>query len=350
VPEHHDVGEHARRGGPGRAVTGGPRRRARYQVVGIGNALVDVIAHASDDFLDKYELVKGSMALIETERAVELYRALGNAVEMSGGSAANTMCGIASLGGRAAYIGKVSADELGDVFGHDLHAVGVAFRRGAPSPSTPTGRCIIVVTPDAQRTMNTYLGVSSLLNVDDLDEQTIADGEVLYMEGYLFDRDDAKEAFRRAAAVAHDHGRKVALTLSDSFCVDRHRDDFRVLVRDDVDVLFGNEDELMSLYETADLAGAVAAVRRDCSLVAVTAGAEGSYVVTPDDVVKVAAEPVERVLDTTGAGDLYAAGFLFGLTNGVPLARCAELGAIAAAEVISHVGPRPLLELSTLIR
>lgn len=323
---------------------------ARYQVVGIGNALVDVISHAPEDFLARYELVKGSMALIETERAVELYRALGTAVEMSGGSAANTMCGVASLGGRAAYIGKVSDDDLGDVFGHDLHAVGVSFRPGGPSGSVPTGRCIIVVTPDAQRTMNTYLGVSSLLHSDDLDDAAIADGEVLYMEGYLFDRDDAKEAFRRAAEIAHAHGRKVSLTLSDSFCVDRHRDDFRALVRDQVDILFGNDDELTSLYEVDDLHSAMDAVRQECDLAAVTVGPEGSYVVTRDEVVKVPAVPVVRVLDTTGAGDLYAAGFLFGVTTGADLTRCAELGSIAAAEVISHVGPRPLVELRTLIR
>jgi sugar/nucleoside kinase (ribokinase family) len=321
----------------------------RYQVVGIGNALVDVIAHVGDDFLDKFELVKGSMSLIETERAVELYRALEVAVEMSGGSAANTMCGVASLGGRAAYIGKVSADDLGTVFGHDLHAVGVAFRPGAPSPATPTGRCIIVVTPDAQRTMNTYLGVSSELHSDDLDLETIADGQVLYMEGYLFDRDDAKAAFRRAAEVAHAHGRKVSLTLSDSFCVDRHRRDFRTLVAEQVDVLFGNDDELRSLYEVDDLGAAIAAVRSECALAAITVGPAGSLVITEDDVIEVPAVAVDRVLDTTGAGDLYAAGFLFGLTSGADLRRCAELGSIAAAEVISHVGPRPLVPLVSLV-
>jgi sugar/nucleoside kinase (ribokinase family) len=216
------------------------------------------------------------MELIDTDRAVHLYRALGVAVEMSGGSAANTMCGVASLGGRAAYIGKVSDDELGQVFGHDLNAVGVAFRPGGPEADTPTGRCIIVVTPDAQRTMSTYLGVSSLLSSDDLDEAAIADGAVLYMEGYLFDRDDAKKAFRRAAGIAHAAGRTVSLTLSDSFCVDRHRQDFVALVRD-------------------------------------------------------------------------AAGFLYGYTRSRPLAECGRFGSIAAAEVISHVGPRPLVELRTLL-
>jgi sugar/nucleoside kinase (ribokinase family) len=323
--------------------------RARYDVVGIGNALVDVIAHADDAFLDEHGLLKGAMTLIDTDRAGHLYRALGSAVEMSGGSAANTMCGVASFGGRAAYIGKVSHDDLGAVFGHDLNAVGVAFRPGAPAEDTPTGRCIIVVTGDAQRTMNTYLGVSSLLCADDLDEATIAEGAVLYMEGYLFDRDDAKKAFRRAAAVAHEHGRKVSLTLSDSFCVDRHRDDFAALVHEDVDLLFGNGDELCSLYQVGDLATAMDKVRGECELAAITAGKDGSHVVTADEVVSVPAEDVSRVLDTTGAGDLYAAGFLYGYSRSRPLAECARLGSIAAAEVISHVGPRPLVPLRLLL-
>ena len=250
------------------------------------------------------------MQLIDADRALHLYAALGTAVEMSGGSAANTMCGLASLGGRAAYIGKVSGDDLGNVFGHDLNAVGVAFRPGAPDDETPTGRCIIVVTPDAQRTMNTYLGVAELLSSDDLDEDAITAGAVLYMEGYLFDRDDAKKAFRRAAGVAHAAGRTVSLTLSDSFCVDRHRADFAALVRDEVDILFGNDVELCSLYELDSLDDAIARVRGECELAAITCGKDGSYVVTADEVVQVPAEPVARVLDTTGAGDLYAAGFL----------------------------------------
>jgi sugar/nucleoside kinase (ribokinase family) len=320
-----------------------------YDVVGIGNALVDVISHAGDDFIESHDLVKGSMTLVDTDRALELYRALGSAVEMSGGSAANTVCGVASLGGRAAYIGKVSGDDLGEVFGHDLRAVGVQFRPGEPEPSVPTGRCIIVVTPDAQRTMNTYLGTSSLLCSDDIDEDTVAAGSVLYMEGYLYDKDAAKAAFRRAAGIAHEHGRKVSLTLSDSFCVDRHRADFRAMVEDEVDVLFGNEDELCSLYEVDDLESAIGCVRRDCDLAVITTGPKGCLIVTPDGVLTEPAEPVERVLDTTGAGDLFAAGFLFGYTRHRSLSECARLGSIAAAEVISHVGPRPLVELRTLI-
>ncbi len=320
-----------------------------YDVVGVGNALVDVISHADDAFIAAYELVKGSMTLVDTDRALYLYRALGSAVEMSGGSAANTMTGVASFGGTAAYIGKVSSDELGDVFGHDLRAVGVQFRPGRPDAETPTGRCIIVVTPDAERTMNTYLGVSSLLCPTDIDEATVAAGKVLYMEGYLYDRPEAKEAFRRAAAVAHAHGREVSLTLSDSFCVDRHRSDFRSLVTDEVDILFGNEDELMALYEVESFDEALRCVQRDCDLAVITVGARGCYIIRRDSVVTAPAEPVDKVLDTTGAGDLVAAGFLYGYTRGHPLEYCAKLGALAAAEVISHVGPRPLLELRTLL-
>ncbi len=326
-----------------------PDHEARYDVVGIGNALVDVISHAPDDFLDQHGLTKGWMDLIDTDRAVQLYRALGSAVEMSGGSAANTMCGVASFGGSAAYIGKVTRDELGEVFGHDLLAVGVQFRPGDHDNDVPTGRCIIVVTPDAERTMNTYLGASSLLAVDDVDDAAVADGRILYMEGYLFDRDDAKQAFRHAAAVAHDAERMVSLTLSDSFCVDRHRDDFCALVSDEVDLLFGNEAELVSLYETETFDDAVDELRRHCEFAAITVGARGSIIVTADDLIEVPAVPVRKVIDTTGAGDLYAAGFLHGLTTGKSLPDCGLLGSIAAAEVISHVGPRPLVELRTLV-
>ncbi|MDP9464235.1 MAG: adenosine kinase [Actinomycetota bacterium] len=321
----------------------------QFDVVGIGNALVDVIAHADDSFIGQHELVKGSMTLVDTDRALHLYRALGGAIEMSGGSAANPMCGVASFGGTAAYIGKGSDDELGQVFGHDCRAVGVHFRPGAPAEGTPTGRCIIVVTPDAQRTMNTYLGVSSLLCRTDIDAETVAMGDVLYMEGYLYDRPEAKEAFRYAAQVAHTNDRLVSLTLSDSFCVDRHRDDFRALVTDEVDLLFGNAAELISLYEVESIDEALRAVRNDCELAVITVGADGCMVVTPDDVIHAPAQPVDRVLDTTGAGDLFAAGFLYGYTRRRALAECANFGAIAAAEVISHVGPRPLVELRTLL-
>ena len=279
-----------------------------------------------------------------------MYAAMGVGTEMSGGSAANTLAGVASFGGKASFVGKVREDELGRVFGHDLRAVGVQFRPGKPDPSTPTGRCIIVVTPDAERTMNTYLGTSSLLCKGDIDEETVAAGAVLYMEGYLFDRPEAKEAFRHAAHIAHESSRMVSLTLSDSFCVDRHRADFRALVTDEVDILFGNEDELVSLYEVETLDDAIGRVQRDCSLALVTVGADGVLVVTPDGVMREPAQPVPHVLDTTGAGDLFAAGFLFGYTRSMSLSECARLGGIAAGEVISHVGPRPLVPLTTLIR
>lgn len=324
-------------------------RPARFDVVGIGNALVDVIATVDEHFLVDNELVKGSMTLVETDRAIELYAALETAVEMSGGSAANTVVGVASCGGRAAYVGKVNNDELGDVFGHDMRAVGVTFGGPSGGSGTPTGRCVIVVTPDAERTMNTYLGVSSELGVDDLDESVIADGSVLYMEGYLFDRAEAKKAFRRAAEVARSNGRMVSLTLSDSFCVDRHRADFRALVQDSVDLLFGNHDELLSLYELDSFDDAVAALRAECEFAAITVGADGCVIVTPEELVRVPAVPVDKVIDTTGAGDLFAAGFLFGVTSGADLATCGHYGSVAAAEVISHVGPRPLVELRSLL-
>jgi sugar/nucleoside kinase (ribokinase family) len=320
-----------------------------YDVVGIGNALVDVIAHAGEEFLLSHQLQKGAMTLIEADRAVQLYRALGQAIEMSGGSAANTMTGVASFGGTAAYIGKVGDDELGGVFGHDMRAVGVSFRAATSNDGVATGRCIIVVTPDAERTMNTFLGASSLLAPEDVDFDVVAAGRVLYMEGYLYDRRDAKEAFRHAADHAHCHGREVSLTLSDSFCVERHRDDFLSLVADQVDILFGNEPELMALYQVDTLDAAIDAVREHCALALVTCGGEGCRVVTRREVLQVPAVDVPHVLDTTGAGDLFAAGFLYGYTRNRPLPECAHLGSLAAAEVIGHVGPRPLVELRTLL-
>jgi sugar/nucleoside kinase (ribokinase family) len=321
---------------------------ARFHVVGIGNALVDVIAHHGDDFVEAQGLVKGAMTLIDAEWALSLHAALVAPIEMSGGSAANTMCGVASFGGRAAYIGKVAPDGLGEAFRHDLHAEGVAFPNPPARAEMPTGRCLIVVTPDAQRTMNTFLGVSALLGPEDVSTEVVSAGQVVYMEGYLYDRPEAKAAYRKAAAVAHRAGRKVSLTLSDSFCVDRHRVDFRALLQDEVDILFANGDELRSLYEVESLEEAVTKVRGDCELAAVTTGAEGSRIVSPGDVISVKAEPVRQVVDTTGAGDLYAAGFLHGYTQGADLAECGRLGSLAAAEVIGHVGARPLVPLRRL--
>lgn len=327
-----------------------PSAEAVYDVVGIGNALVDVIAHADDSFIEHQELVKGSMTLIDTDRALQLYTALGSAIEMSGGSAANTVCGVSSFGGRSAYIGKVGRDDLGQVFGHDMLAVGVHFQPGRLLDGVPTGRCIIVVTPDAQRTMNTYLGVSSFMEPEDIDTDLVSLGKVLYMEGYLFDRDDAKRAFRHAARAAHAAGREVSLSLSDSFCVDRHRADFQALVADEVDILFGNERELLSLYEIDNFEAAIAAIRQDSSLAVITRGPQGATIITRDELIDIPAEHVAHVIDTTGAGDLFASGFLYGYTAGRTLAECGRLGSLAAAEVISHVGPRPLVELHTLTK
>jgi sugar/nucleoside kinase (ribokinase family) len=321
---------------------------AVFDVIGIGNALVDVITHQDDEFLAREDLVKGSMSLIDTERAVYLHRVMGAGISMSGGSAANTMTGVASFGAKACYVGKVADDDLGAEFGHDMRAVHVDFPNKPSNLGVPTGRCLIVVTPDAERTMSTYLGMSSLLGPEDIDTDLIASGKILYMEGYLWDRPPAKDAYRKAAKAAHAAGRLVSLTLSDSFCVDRHRADFRSLVTDDVDVLFGNVDELLSLYETTDFDEAVAMVRRDCQLAAITRGSAGSVVISADSIIDIPVEPVKHVVDTTGAGDLFAAGFLVGLTSGGSLPECGRMASIAAAEVISHVGARPAVSLRRL--
>jgi sugar/nucleoside kinase (ribokinase family) len=288
------------------------------------------------------------MTLIDPDRAVSLHAAMGPAVEMSGGSAANTMTGVASFGGRAAYIGKVADDEVGEVFAHDLRAVGVEFTSKLAPPDVPTGRCLIVVTPDAQRTMNTCLGVSELLVPADVDEAVVRRGKVVYLEGYLWDRPDAKDAYRKAAKVAHEAGGRVCLTLSDPFCVERHRADFLALVAADVDLLFANQDELMALYDVDRFDDAVDAVRGHVGVAAITRGKDGSVVVTADGLLAVDAHHVDEVVDTTGAGDLYAAGFLYGYTQGRPLPVCGWLGSLAAAEVISHVGARPLVSLQAL--
>ncbi len=323
---------------------------ARFDVLAIGNALVDVLAHANDADIERLGLVKGAMTLIDPDRADVLYNAMGAGIESSGGSAANTAAALAALGGAGAYIGKVRDDQLGAVFGHDIRALGVHFDTPANVTDPATGRCLVFVTPDAQRTMQTFLGAATTLTPDDIDPATVAAAKVTYLEGYLWDPPSAKEAFVKAAKTAAAAGRDVSLTLSDPFCVDRHRDSFRDLVSNHVDILFANEDEIVSLYQTGTFEDAVRHVRDDCRIAVLTRSEKGSMVVTEDSVYEVAAAPVAEVRDTTGAGDAYAAGFLFGYTRGFDLARCARIGGIAAAEVISHIGPRPEADLRQLIR
>ena len=321
----------------------------RFDVLGIGNALVDVLSTEEESFIDELHLTKGSMTLIDTDRAEELYAAMGDKTEASGGSAANTLSGVASFGGRAAYIGRVKDDGLGKAFGHDLNSLGVHFSADLATEGDPTGRCMIVVTPDGERTMSTYLGASATLCADHLDLDLIGDAKVTFLEGYLFDRDEAKAAFRVAADAAHAASRKVSLTLSDSFCVDRHRDDFLELVQGGVDILFPNEEEIMKLYGVDSFDAGVAAVRGSCEIAAVTRGRHGSVVVTADAVVPVEAHQVPKRVDTTGAGDLYAAGFLYGWSQERSLHECGRLGSIAAAAVIGHIGPRPGMSLAQTV-
>jgi sugar/nucleoside kinase (ribokinase family) len=322
---------------------------AAFDVLGIGNAIVDVLSKADDAFLSQHGLVKGSMMLIDEARAETLYAAMGPGVEISGGSCGNTMAGVASFGGRGAYIGKVRDDQLGAVFGHDLKATGVSFETMSATAGPSTARCLILVTPDAQRTMNTYLGACTGLGPNDIDTARVGSAQVTYVEGYLWDAPAAKQAVLKAFDAAHAAGRKVSITLSDSFCVHRYRDEFRDLIRNRVDILFGNEAEIKALYEVETFERALEAVRKDAKIAALTRSEKGSVVIKGGETYEVPAAPVAKVVDTTGAGDLYAAGFLFGFTHGKPLAECARLGGIAAAEVISHVGARPEKALSGLV-
>jgi sugar/nucleoside kinase (ribokinase family) len=327
-------------------VTDAAQGADEFDVVGIGNALVDVLTHEDDAFVEAHGLERGAMTLIDTDRAEALYDAMGQAIEASGGSVANTISGIASFGGRAAYIGRVRDDQLGTVFAHDLRATGATFRSPPAPDGPPTGRCLIVVTPDAQRTMSTYLGSAELLGPEDVDGDLIAAAQITYLEGYLFDRPEAQEAYWKASRVAHDAGRRVSLTLSDTFCVERHKEAWRSLVADQVDVLFANEGEAMALYDVSTLDDVIRHVQGDVAIGAITCGPQGSLVVRPDEVIQVAAHPVPTVVDTTGAGDLYAAGFLYGLTNGRSLEACGRLASVAASAVLGHTGPRPGLSLA----
>lgn len=323
--------------------------QSQCDVIGIGNAIVDVIARQEDAFLEANALAKGSMQLVDQDGALALYDKIGPAIEISGGSAANTIVGVTSLGGSARYVGKVADDQLGEVFAHDIRAAGVAYDCPALSGGPSTARCIVIVTPDGQRTMSTFLGASALLGEDDIREEEIAAAQIVYLEGYLWDRPEAKDAFRKAASLAAKSGRKTALTLSDSFCVDRHRESFLALICDGVDLLFANEAELLSLYETDSFETAVSQVQKDCQIAAVTRSEKGSVVVADSGTHEVPAQAMDQVVDTTGAGDLYAAGFLYGWARGMELPECARIGHVSAAEIISHIGARPEANLAELI-
>jgi sugar/nucleoside kinase (ribokinase family) len=318
-------------------------------VVGLGNALVDVLAHEDDDFLAVHDRVKGSMTLIDAEQADRLYDAMGPGIEISGGSVANSMVGVASFGGKAAFIGRVADDQLGAVFAHDIRAAGVHFG-GAPAiGGAATGRCLILVTPDAERTLSTFLGAAAEFGPEDVDADLVRAAQVTYLEGYLWDQPEAKEAFRFAAKVAHAAGRRVALTLSDRFCVERHRADFLALVDDEVDILFANEAEICALYEVETFDDALQRVNHHCEVAALTRSAKGSVVVSGDEVHVIDAVRLPGgVVDTTGAGDLFASGFLYGFTHGYDLGTSARLGALASGEVISHLGARPEVSLADL--
>ena len=321
----------------------------RYDVIGIGNAIVDILAHTSDDFLLSENLPKGAMSLVDAQRSAELYAKIGPAIECSGGSAANTIAAMASMGSQSAFVGKVRDDQLGAVFRHDIKALGIDFDTEPAREGPATATCLVLVSEDAERTMQTYLGACVGLGPDDIAEETIAAAKVTYMEGYLWDPEAAKEAFLKAATIAHRCERQVSLSLSDPFCVDRHRDEFRDLVSNHVDIMFANEDEIISLYQVKDFDEALQAVREDCKIAALTRSAKGSVIVSAEGVHIVDAEPVEKVVDTTGAGDAYAAGFLYGFTNGRDLVTAARMGGIAAAEMISHMGARPESPLADLL-
>jgi sugar/nucleoside kinase (ribokinase family) len=324
---------------------------AKYDVLGIGNAIFDVLVQTDEGFLSRHGMTKGGMSLIDQDRAAAIYSDMGPATKMSGGSAANTIVGIASLGARAAYVGKVRDDEVGRLYTHDIRAAGVAFETKAASNGPATGCSYILVTPDGERTMNTYLGAAQELTPADIDADQVVASAFIYLEGYLWDPKSAKEAFVKAAAIAHQAGRQVALTLSDSFCVDRYRGEFLELMRDGtVDLVFANEAELHSLYQTSDFETALKQLRSDIGLAAVTRSEKGCVVASKDGVTAVPAFTIKKIVDTTGAGDLFAAGFLFGLSRGVGHEKAGRLGALAAAEVIQHIGARPQVSLMELAR
>jgi sugar/nucleoside kinase (ribokinase family) len=328
-------------------------QKAPIDVLAMGNAIVDVLANVEESFIEKQKvhgMIRGAMTLIDEVRAVDLYSQMPPAMEVSGGSAGNTVAGLASFGGKGAFIGKTAKDQLGDIFRHDMKSLGIEFTTSPIVVGAKTGRCLILVTPDGERTFNTFLGAGRLLSVDDMDEDLIASAAITYFEGYLFDPENAKKAFHAAAEMAHKAGRKVSISLSDPFCVDRHRDDFRNFVASKTDILFANEKEIMSLYQVNTFEEALQAVKGNCEVAVLTRSHKGSVIVSGDKTITIKAEPVDKVVDTTGAGDQYAAGFLYGYTQNMPLERCGRLGALAAAEVISHMGPRPLVSYADLVK
>ena len=318
-------------------------------VVGIGSAIVDVISRVDDDFVEGQGLTKGTMQLIDADRAEHLYEVMPPAIERSGGSVANTIAGVASFGGTGGFVGKVRDDQFGDVFTHDIRTLGITFEVPAATEGLATARCLIVVTPDAERTLNTYLGIAGQLLPEDIDEALVTRGQVVFCEGYIWDVPAAKEAIVTGMDHARAAGHRVAFSLSDPFCVDRYRDEFVQLVEERVDVLFANETEVCSLYEVNDFDAALGRVQGHCEIACLTRSEKGSVIATADRLHEIPAHPVAEVVDTTGAGDLYAAGFLYGLTHGEDLDRCGRLGAMAAAEVISHIGARPEIPLVELL-
>lgn len=319
----------------------------KFEVLGLGNAIVDVIARTEDDFLLRHGLAKGGMVLIDEAAAHRLYESMGAATVISGGSAANTIVGLASFGVRTSFVGKLRDDDAGRSFAHDIRKSGVHFETPFSKDGPSTARCLVLVTPDGERTMNTYLGACQQLGPDDIDEATVRHSSILYLEGYLWDPPAAKEAFKKAAAISHAAGNQVALTLSDSFCVDRYRDEFLELIRHKVvDIVFANQHELKALYQTADFDTAVGAFRNEGVIGAVTRSEEGCIVITREETIAVPASPIEKLVDTTGAGDLFAAGFLAGLVRGCDMRDAGRLGGLAAAEIIQHYGARPNVNLA----
>lgn len=322
-----------------------------FEVVAIGNAIVDVVARCDDAFLESIGAPKGSMQLVDAATTSAIYAKMGQGTEISGGSAANTAVGFASFDGRGAFIGKVADDEFGRIFRHDIRASHVSFETAPVAvEGKETSRCLVLVTPDGQRTMNTFLGVSTDLDHGEVDPEVIRNSKIVYLEGYLFDRPEAKAAFRQAVSIARDAGQTVALTLSDSFCVDRHRDEFLELIRSGIGVLFANEAEILSLYQTDDFDAAAQQACKDCNLAALTRSEKGSVIASEGKVIEIPAEAVSNVVDTTGAGDLYASGFLFGLARGMGLEKAGRLGSFAAAEIIGHMGARPEVNFHNLAR